>query len=111
MSQCMDALEKANHVRIKNAEIAKEIGRLPAAEGRERVAQLLEDPPPEVASMPLRRLVLAPHRMGVVRMHALIKRCEIVTAEHRVGELTDRQRRTLAHQLRALGIERWKYTA
>jgi hypothetical protein len=97
------ALEIANRRRMSMATQRREIGAMSRLDGRDRVASLLVDPSLEIVAMPVGRLLLSIHRVGVKKVGWWLNLAEIRSADRRVGELTDRQRLSLVDILRAEG--------
>ena len=93
--QRMQALERANAVRLKRAELKRRI-----ADGRMSAADLILDLPWEATSWPVGELLTSQRRWGSIRAHKLLAGLHI-TETRPVGELTERQRRVLAAQLAA----------
>ena len=92
-AQSLEALERANHVRLRRAAIRREI-----ADGQRAVADVLADVPPEMATMSVLNLLCAQHRWGGSRAQRVLRATGI--AGHRpVGALTDRQRDALIARL------------
>lgn len=98
--QHIKALTRANEVRLQRAETKHWISDAPSgARSRARCAELLEAPPPHVATMPIFDVLVAVRRVGPAQAVAILRRHSI--SELRiVGALTDRQCRELARELR-----------
>lgn len=105
--QHMQALERANRVRLERAEIKRKI-----ADAETTVAAVLRDPPPETATMELGDLIMCGHRWGRARMRRLLRSLpaditlqpEVIEAKG-LGALTDRQRNRIADMLE--GADPW----
>lgn len=89
----MQALERANRVRLARAELKRRI-----AEGEISAADLMLRLPPEADNWTVRELLLSQRRWGSTRARRFLERNQIGELK-RLGELTDRQRRLLAAQL------------
>jgi hypothetical protein len=96
----MAALQFANHVRTTNARTVREIGKLPPRDGCSVVAKLLlgADEKGPIGSLPIRRLLKAPHRMGEARIETVLRRAAVVS-ERPLRMLTRRQREALALEM------------
>lgn len=103
MSQHMDALKKANLVRMRRIELKRELAAMPAERAFRELAELLEQGqwPDWLAGMGVRELLRACHRMGDQRTDRLF-RLAGVTRELTVGGATPRERKALCGRLRAL---------
>jgi hypothetical protein len=93
--QRMQALERANAVRLRRAELKRRI-----AHGQTSAAEVILDLPWEARSWPVGELLTSQRRWGSIRAHKLLAGLHI-SETRQVGELTERQRRVLATQLRA----------
>jgi hypothetical protein len=93
--QRMQALERANAVRLKRAKMKRQI-----ADGQMSAAEVILKPPDEAGSWPVGELLTSQRRWGSIRAHKLLAGLHI-SETRPVGALTDRQRRVLAGQLRA----------
>jgi hypothetical protein len=93
--QRMQALERANAVRLKRAELKRRI-----ADGQVSAAEVILDLPWEATSWPVGELLTSQRRWGSIRAHKLLAGLHI-SATRAVGDLTERQRRVIATRLRA----------
>ena len=93
--QRMQALERANAVRLKRAELKRQI-----ADGQVSAADVILDLPWEAASWPVGELLTSQRRWGSIRAHKLLAGLHI-SETRPAGALTERQRRVLAAQLRS----------
>jgi hypothetical protein len=93
--QRMQALERANAVRLKRADLKRRI-----ADGRMSAADVVLDLPWEATSWPVGELLISQRRWGNIRAHKLLAGLHI-SEKRPVGDLTERQRRVLAAQLRS----------
>ncbi|MDQ3850276.1 MAG: hypothetical protein M3296_06645 [Actinomycetota bacterium] len=89
-SQHMQALQRANQVRLARADLKRRI-----ADGEVSVGQVLLTCPWEAASMTIADLLLSQHRWGHARSRKFLGGIGIPETKT-VGSLTDRQRHALA---------------
>jgi hypothetical protein len=94
-TQCMQALARANEVRLARAALKREI-----AAGRREVTQVVLDSPWEAESMSLSELLCSQRRWGRARSRKLLATAGLNEAK-RLGTLTERQQRILVGALRA----------
>ena len=93
--QCMEALARANQVRLARAALKREI-----SAGRRSITEVIMDNPWEVESMSLGELLCAQRRWGRARSRKLLSSTALSEGK-RVGTLTERQRRLLVAALEA----------
>lgn len=91
--QHMQALERANRVRLARAELKRSIGR-----GDVDVAGVIEDCPWETESMTLAELLTSQRRWGRTRARKLLQTLAL-SENKRLGTLTPRQKALLASAL------------
>jgi hypothetical protein len=94
-SQCMEALARANKVRLARAALKREI-----SAGDRNITEVIMDSPWEVESMSLGELLCAQRRWGRARSRKLLSSTSLSEGK-RVGTLTERQRRILVAALEA----------
>ena len=94
-SQCMQALARANEVRLARAAMKRDV-----AAGRLSVTDVLVEIPWEARSMSLSELLCSQRRWGRARSRKLLASAGLSEAK-RVGTLTPRQRRILIGALEA----------
>jgi hypothetical protein len=94
-SQCMQALARANQVRLARAALKRDI-----SAGRRGITQVILDSPWEVESMSLSELLCSQRRWGRARSRKLLSSIALSEGK-RVGTLTERQRRILVAALEA----------
>lgn len=94
-SQCMEALARANQVRLARAALKREI-----SAGRRNIAEVIMQSPWEVESMSLGELLCSQRRWGRARSRKLLSSTSLSEGK-RVGTLTERQRRVLVAALEA----------
>jgi hypothetical protein len=93
--QCMEALARANKVRLARAALKREI-----SAGRRSITEVIMDSPWEAESMSLGELLCAQRRWGRARSRKLLASSALSEGK-RVGTLTERQRRVLVAALEA----------
>ncbi len=95
MPQHMQALARANRVRLARAELKRAIGR-----GDVDVVQVVRDSPWETESMTLTELLTSQRRWGRTRARKLLQALAL-SENKQVGTLTSRQRALLSSALEA----------
>lgn len=99
--QHLQALQRANRVRLARAELKRRI-----AEGEITAAEVILSSPWEASSMAIGDVLMSQRRWGGTRCRKFLAMFRI-TETKTVGSLTERQRRALAAQLDAhASIER-----
>jgi hypothetical protein len=93
--QHMQALARANRVRLARAELKRSIGR-----GDVDVAEVIRDCPWETESMTLSELLTSQRRWGRTRARKLLQALAL-SENKRLGTLTPRQRAILSSALNA----------
>jgi hypothetical protein len=91
--QHMQALERANRVRLARAELKRSIGR-----GEVDVSEVIRDTPWETESMTLAELLTSQRRWGRTRARKLLQTLAL-SENKRIGTLTPRQRALLTSAL------------
>jgi hypothetical protein len=91
--QHMQALARANRVRLARAELKRSIGR-----GEVDVAEVIQDCPWETESMTLAELLTSQRRWGRTRARKLLQALAL-SENKRIGTLTPRQRALLTSAL------------
>lgn len=91
--QHLQALERANTVRLARAELKRQV-----AAGKVAAADVIIDCPWEAESMSVSDLITSQRRWGRTRCRRLLQAIP-VPEQKTIGSLTDRQRRALAEQL------------
>jgi hypothetical protein len=94
-SQCMEALARANKVRLARAALKREI-----SAGHRSITAVIMASPWEAESMSLGELLCAQRRWGRARSRKLLSSTSLSEGK-RVGTLTERQRRILVAALEA----------
>jgi len=92
--QHLQALERANTVRLARAELKRQV-----AAGKVAAADVILDCPWEAESMSVSDLITSQRRWGRTRCRRLLQAIP-VPEQKTIGSLTDRQRQALAEQLR-----------
>jgi hypothetical protein len=91
--QRMQALERANQIRLARAELKRRI-----ANGHVSAADVILACPEEASSWSVGELLMSQRRWGISRCQKFLRRNQINEIKP-VGQLTDRQRQLLAAQL------------
>src|ERR671918_1117551 len=94
-SQCMQALARANQVRLARAALKRDV-----SAGRRQVIEVVLETPWEAESMSLSELLCSQRRWGRARSRKLLASIALSEGK-RVGTLTERQRRILVAALEA----------
>jgi hypothetical protein len=94
-SQCMEALARANQVRLARAAMKRDI-----TAGRRDVTEVILESPWEAESMSLTELLCSQRRWGRARSRKLLASAALSEGK-RVGTLTERQRGILVGALEA----------
>jgi hypothetical protein len=94
-SQCMQALARANEVRLARAALKRDI-----CAGRRSVTDVVLDSPWEAESMSLSELLCSQRRWGRARSRKLLASAALSEGK-RLGTLTERQRGILVAELEA----------
>lgn len=89
LDQRMDALRRANDVRVRRAQLKKDL-----KEGRVRIEQILGDPPEYVSTAKVIDILMAVPKFGRVKAARFLNTCRISQSKT-VGGLSDRQRAEL----------------
>ena len=89
----MRALERANEVRLKRAELKRQI-----AGGSIRAADVILELPDEAKNWSVGELLMSQRRWGSIRSRKLLTGMHI-SEKRPIGDLTERQRREIANRL------------
>ena len=89
----MDALERANEVRIKRAQLKRDL-----KAGRVSIHSLLLDPPEYVETAKVFDMLLAAPKYGRVKVNKVLAHCRIAPSKT-IGGLSERQRSELVSLL------------
>ncbi len=92
-AQCMEALARANQVRLARAALKRDI-----CAGRRSVTEVITDSTWEAESMSLSELLCSQRRWGRARSRKLLASAALGEGK-KVGSLTERQRRILVRAL------------
>jgi hypothetical protein len=90
------ALQLANDVRSGRAELKRQI-----AAGAVRVSDVLVDPPPVAAGIPIAALLVSQRGWGRIKSRRFLSSND-VSETRKLGELSQRQRELLATELRGM---------
>ncbi|HZU61212.1 MAG TPA: hypothetical protein VE983_09615 [Solirubrobacteraceae bacterium] len=102
--QRLQALERANEIRLARAELKRRI-----ACGSLAAAEVILDPPCAAQSWAIGELLMSQRRWGTTRCRKFLLRNQISETKQ-VGGLTDRQRRLLALQLTPPAVQEAVFT-
>ena len=89
LNQRMDALARANEIRIKRAQLKRDL-----KAGRYSVHQLLSQPPEYVETAKVFDMLLAVPKYGRVKVNKILSHCRIAPSKT-IGGLSERQRSEL----------------
>jgi hypothetical protein len=89
LDQRMDALKRANDVRVRRAQLKKDL-----KDGQARIEQILGNPPTYVETAKVIDLLMAVPKFGRVKATRFLSACRISPSKT-VGGLSDRQRAEL----------------
>jgi hypothetical protein len=84
--QRMDALKRANDVRVKRAKLKKDL-----KDGKVKIEQILDKPPEYVSTAKVIDILMAVPKFGRVKATRFLNTCKISPSKT-VGGLSDRQR-------------------
>jgi S13-like protein len=90
----MEALQRANDVRVKRAKLKKDL-----KTGRVRVEEILSDPPEYVGTAKVFDMLMAVPKFGRVKAARFLNQCRISQAKTVAG-LSERQREELVSLFR-----------
>ena len=85
----MDALKRANDIRVKRAQLKKDL-----KEGNVRIEKILGNPPEYVSTAKVFDMLMAVPKFGRVKATRFLNQCRISQSKT-VGGLSDRQRAEL----------------
>ena len=94
LSQRMDALQRANDIRMKRAQLKRDL-----KAGRVRINQLLIAPPEYLETAKVIDFLLAVPKYGRVKANKVLNQCRISPSKT-IGGLSERQRAELVSMLR-----------
>src|SRR4030081_3562572 len=86
LDQRMDALKRANDIRVKRAQLKKDL-----KDGRVQVEKILQNPPEYVSAAKVIDILMAVPKFGRVKAARFLNTCRISQSKT-VGGLSDRQR-------------------
>jgi hypothetical protein len=93
LNQRMDALARANQIRIKRAQLKRDL-----KAGRLSIHALLLNPPEYVETAKVFDMLLAVPKYGRVKTNRILNQCR-VSPSKTIGGLSERQRKELVTQL------------
>ncbi len=94
LDQRMDALKRANDIRVRRAQLKKDL-----KDGRVQVEEVLIDPPEYVETAKVFDILMAVPKFGRVKAARFLNTCRISQSKT-VGGLSERQRTELVQLLR-----------
>jgi hypothetical protein len=94
LNQRMDALQKANHIRTRRAQLKRDL-----KASRVSIHTLLLDPPEFLETAKVFDMLLAVPKYGRVKANKILQTCRISPSKT-IGGLSDRQRAELVGMLR-----------
>ena len=89
LDQRMEALKRANHIRVRRAQLKKDL-----KDGQVQIEAILLDPPDWVSTAKVFDMLMAVPKFGRVKAARLLNQCRISQSKT-VGGLSDRQRTEL----------------
>jgi hypothetical protein len=89
LDQRMEALQRANEIRVKRAQLKREL-----KEGKARIEEILRHPPSYVETAKVFDILTAVPKFGKVKAARLLNQCRISQSKT-VGGLSERQRSEL----------------
>jgi hypothetical protein len=89
LDQRMEALKRANHIRVRRAQLKKDL-----KDGRAQIEEILLDPPDWVSTAKVFDMLMAVPKFGRVKAARLLNQCRISQSKT-VGGLSERQRSEL----------------
>jgi len=89
LDQRMEALKRANEIRVRRARLKKDL-----KDGRARIQDILHEPPDYVSTAKVFDMLLAVPKFGRVKAARFLNMCRISQSKT-VGGLSDRQRTEL----------------
>ena len=89
LDQRMEALKRANHIRVRRAQLKKDL-----KDGRAQIEEILLDPPDWVSTAKVFDMLMAVPKFGRVKAARMLNTCRISQSKT-VGGLSDRQRAEL----------------
>jgi len=89
LDQRMDALRRANDIRVRRAQLKKDLKL-----GRAQIEEILTDPPEFVSTAKVFDMLMAVPKFGRVKAARFLKQCRISQSKT-VGGLSERQRAEL----------------
>jgi len=89
LDQRMDALKRANDIRVRRAKLKKDL-----KDGRVRIEKILQNPPEYVSTAKVFDMLLAVPKFGRVKAARFLNQCRISQSKT-VGGLSERQRTEL----------------
>lgn len=94
MPQNMQALARANEIRLGRAKLKRDI-----KSGRLAVTDVIANPPEPALTMPVMDLLCAQYQWARARSLRTLQDVGVMSERRRIGDLTERQRRILVKAL------------
>ena len=94
LDQRMDALRRANEIRVRRAQLKKDL-----KSGHAQIEQILRNPPGYVETAKVFDMLLAVPKYGRVKANKVLQQCRISPSKT-IGGLSERQRTELVSMLR-----------
>jgi predicted ArsR family transcriptional regulator len=101
--QSIEALKKANEIRLSRAAVKRHIEQLPTYESREAVAEIIREPGDLWGTAHLDYVLQMAHRTGQGFARKVSRRSGVIDPRRKLQALTDRQRLAIIaeiHQIR-----------
>ena len=89
LDQRMEALKRANDIRVRRAQLKKDL-----KSGSARIEEILNNPPEYVSTAKVFDMLMAVPKFGRVKASRLLQQCRISQSKT-IGGLSDRQRQEL----------------
>ena len=89
LDQRMDALRRANEIRVRRAQLKKDL-----KDGRAQIEEILQRPPDYVETAKVFDMLMAVPKLGRVKAARLLNQCRISQSKT-IGGLSERQRSEL----------------
>jgi acetylglutamate kinase len=104
MTQQLQALQKANATRLARAQIKRDLHNMTPADSVATLASLIVDGDEHALNLRVGEALLSCPKLGPSVLRMVCRTAGLVTADHRIRELTPRQRAELVRVLRVPGV-------
>lgn len=98
LAQRRQALQKANEIRVRRANLKRELHDMTKPESALKVASIIQHPEPWIASMRVGELLKASRGLGPVKVTRFLTKTRVPYSRH-LEALTPRQRGELVQEL------------